>query len=237
MVRSRVELFEEIRKAHDREELGIRALANRFSVHRRAVRQALASPIPPLRKPTMRPSPALDPWKATIDWWLTEDESAPRKQRHTARRVFQRLVEELGADVGESTVRRYVAQAKRDRPVSISKVNVPQSHPAGEEAEVDFGQITFRLGGELVIGRMFIMRLSASGKAFHRIYANEAQEVFIDGHVRAFEHFGGVPGRIRPEYVPRNIFIVLCPIALCDRGPTFPVATVVNGQGRSISAT
>jgi transposase len=209
MARSRVELFEEIRKAHDREELGIRALANRFGVHRRAVRQALTSPIPPPRKPTVRPSPALDPWKPTIDRWLTEDESAPRKQRHTARRVFQRLVEELGADVGESTVRRYVAQAKRDRPVSISKVNVPQSHPAGEEAEVDFGQITFRLGGELVIGRMFIMRLSASGKAFHRIYANEAQEVFIDGHVRAFEHFGGLPGRIRYDNLKPAVTRVL----------------------------
>jgi len=133
MARSRVELFEEIRKAHDREELGIRALANRFGVHRRAVRQALASPIPPPRKSSLRPSPALDPWKATIDRWLLEDESAPRKQRHTARRVFERLVEELGANVGESTVRRYVAQAKRDQPVSISKVSVPQSHPAGEE--------------------------------------------------------------------------------------------------------
>jgi transposase len=88
-------------------------------------------------------------------------------------------------------------------------VNVPQSHPAGEEAEVDFGQITFRLGGELVIGRMFIMRLSASGKAFHRIYANEAQEVFIDGHVRAFEHFGGVPGRIRYDNLKPAVTRVL----------------------------
>jgi transposase len=209
MARSRVELFEEIRKAHDREGLGIRALANRFGVHRRAVRQALASPIPPPRKQTSRPSPVLDPWKATIDRWLADDETAPRKQRHTARRVFQRLVEEEGADVGESTVRRYVGQVKRDRPVSISKVNVPQSHPAGEEAEVDFGQITFRLGGELVIGRMFIMRLSASGKAFHRIYANEAQEVFIDGHVRAFEHFGGVPGRIRYDNLKPAVTRVL----------------------------
>lgn len=142
MARSRVELFEEIRKAHDREELGIRALANRFGVHRRAVRQALASPTPPPRKPTVHPSPVLDPWKATINRWLTEDAAAPKKQRHTARRVFQRLVEEQGADVGESTVRRYVAQAKRDRPVSITKVMVPQIHPLGEEAEVDFGQVS-----------------------------------------------------------------------------------------------
>src|ERR1700685_2169931 len=106
MARSRVELFEEIRKAHDREDLGIRALATRFSVHRRGVRQALEAPIPPPRKAGVRPSPLLDPWKPTIDSWLADDEGAPKKQRHTARRVYQRLLEEHDADIGESTVRR-----------------------------------------------------------------------------------------------------------------------------------
>jgi transposase len=204
-----VELFEEIRKTHDREELGIRALAGRFSVHRRVIRQALESPIPPPRKPVVRPAPLLDPWKSTIDGWLADDAKAPRKQRHTARRVYQRLIEEHGADIGESTVRRYVAEVKARRPVAVAQVNVPQSHPAGEEAEVDFGQISFRLSGEQVIGRMFVMRLSASGKAFHRIYANEAQEVFIDGHVRAFEQFGGVPGRIRYDNLKPAVVRVL----------------------------
>jgi hypothetical protein len=56
---------------------------------------------------------------------------------------------------------------------------------------------------------MFVMRLSASGKAFHRIYANEAQEVFIDGHVRAFEHFGGVPARIRYDNLKPAVVRVL----------------------------
>jgi transposase len=204
-----VELFEEIRKAHDREDLGIRALAARFAVHRRVVRQALESPIPPPRKAVVRPSPLLDPWKPTIDGWLADDEEAPKKQRHTARRVYQRLLEENGADIGESTVRRYVAEVKARRPVALAQVNVPQSHPVGEEAEVDFGQISFRLSGEQVVGRMFVMRLSASGKAFHRIYANEAQEVFIDGHVRAFEQFGGVPGRIRYDNLKPAVVRVL----------------------------
>jgi hypothetical protein len=114
-----------------------------------------------------------------------------------------------GAEIGESTVHRYMAEAKASRPVALAQVNVPQSHPAGEEAEVDFGQISFRLAGEQVIGRMFVMRLSASGKAFHRIYANEAQEVFIDGQVRAFEHFGGVPGRIRYDNLKPAVVRVL----------------------------
>jgi transposase len=140
MPRSRVEQFEEIRKAHDREGLGIRALAARFGVHRRIVRQALESAIPPPRKTTVRAAPSLDPWKSTIDSWLAEDEGAPKKQRHTARRVFQRLIEEHGAEVGESTVRRYVAEAKARRPVALVRVNVPQSHPAGEEAGLTSGR-------------------------------------------------------------------------------------------------
>jgi transposase len=209
MARSRVELFEQIRKAHEHQDLGIRALADRFGVHRRVVRQALASAIPPPRKVASRSAPSLDPWKATIDAWLAEDETAPKRQRHTARRIFQRLIEEHGAQVGESTVRRYVALAKARRPVALVAVNVPQSHRVGEEAEVDFGQISLRLSGEQVIGRMFIMRLSASGRAFHHVYANEAQEVFIDGHVRAFEHFGGVPMRIRYDNLKPAVARVL----------------------------
>ncbi len=109
-------VYEQIRKAHEREGLGIRALARRFGVHRRDVRQALASAVPPARKPAPpRPAPALDPWKPTIEQWLEQDKTAPRKQRHTARRVWQRLVEEYGADVGESTVRRYVAERRANR--------------------------------------------------------------------------------------------------------------------------
>lgn len=144
-----------------------------------------------------------------IDGWLAEDAEAPRRQRHTARRVWQRLVEEHGADVGESTVRRYVAAARRDQPVVLAEVKVPQTHPLGAEAEVDFGQVGFYLDGVLRDGWMFVMRLSASGRAFHRVYLNQAQEVFLDGHVRAFEHFGGVPGRIRYDNLKPAVVRVL----------------------------
>src|SRR5271167_318180 len=189
--RSRVELFEQIRKAGaGAEGLSIRELSRKFGVHRRTVRQALDSAIPPNRKFAARPSPALGPWKATIDGWLTDDETAPRKQRHTARRIFERLADEHGAEVSETSVRRYVASVKKKRSVALPEVCVPQAHPLGDEAEVDFGQVSFKLSGALVEAWMFVMRLSASGKAFHRVYFNQAQEVFLDGHVRAFEHFG-----------------------------------------------
>jgi len=206
-----VELFEQIRKARDREELSVRALARRFNVHRRTVRQALASPVPPPRKPSPpRVSPVLDPWKPVIDAWLEADKDAPKKQRHTARRVWQRLVEEHGADVGESTVRRYIVAARQREPMALKEVTVPQHHPLGEEAEVDFGSVSFYLNGLLTEGWMFVMRLSASGKGFHRIYLNQAQQVFLDGHVRAFEHFGGVPSlRIRYDNLKPAVVRVL----------------------------
>jgi len=210
MARSKVELFEQIRKAHEREHLSVRALAERFGTHRRTVRQALSSAVPPPRKPPPpRVCPVLDPWKPVIDAWLEADKDAPRKQRHTARRVHQRLVEEHGADVGESTVRRYVGAKKRERGVPLPEVMVPQHHRLGGEAEVDFGRVHFYLGSLLLIGWMFVMRLSASGKGFHRIYLHQAQEVFMDGHVRAFEQFGGVPERIRYDNLKPAVVRVL----------------------------
>ena len=202
-------VYEQIRKAHEREQLGIRALADRFHVHRRSVREALASSVPAERKAPERPAPLLGPWKATIDAWLEADRTAPRKQRHTARRVWQRLVEEHGVAVAESTVRGYVAEVRRRIEVSLVEVMVPQHHPLGEEAEVDFGSISVYLAGLLIELPMFIMRLSASGRGYPRAYLNEAQEVFLDGHVRAFEHFGGVPGRIRYDNLKAAVERVL----------------------------
>jgi len=204
-----VKLYEQIRKAHERENLSVRELARRFHVHRRDVRQALASAVPPARKRPERVAPALDGWKPLIDGWLEADRSAPRKQRHTARRVWQRLVEEHGAQVGESTVRRYVAEVRRRMDVPLVEVMVPQHHPLGDEAEVDFGSASVVLAGVPVDVSMFVMRLSASGRGYTRAYLNEAQEVFLEGHVRAFEHFGGVPKRIRYDNLKAAVERVL----------------------------
>ena len=204
-----MKLYEQIRKAHEREGLSVRELARRFRVHRRDVRQALVSAVPPERKVVVRAAPALDRWKPTIDGWLEADRTSPRKQRHTARRVWQRLVEEHGALVGESTVRRYVAEVRRRMEVPLVEVMVPQHHPLGEEAEVDFGTATVHLAGVAVDVSMFVMRLSASGRGYTRAYLNEAQEVFLDGHVRAFEHFGGVPKRIRYDNLKAAVVRVL----------------------------
>ena len=192
-----MEQFERIRRDARDEGLSIRALAERHKVHRRTVRAALADAVPPPRKTPQRTAPVLGPHEATIRRWLTEDLTAPRKQRHTARRVWQRLMEEEGVEVAESSVRNLVATLRAE----ISgprEVMVPQTHPPAEEAEVDFGEFTATIAGVVMKIFMFCMRLSHSGKAFHFAYANQAQESFFDGHVRAFAAFGGVPvGMIR----------------------------------------
>src|SRR5665213_689122 len=208
--RTKVELFEQIRKARaGSESPSIRDLARTYGVHRRTVRQALTNAVPPARKVTPRVAPSPDPWKAVIQGWIEDDRTAPKKQRHTARRVFQRLTSEYGAEVSESTLRRYVALLKANTALRVDQVFVSQTHPLAEEAEVDFGQFHFYLNGVLVEAWMFVMRLSASGKAFHFASFNQAQEVFIESHVRAFEHFGGVVTRVRYDNLKTAVVRVL----------------------------
>jgi hypothetical protein len=135
MAWSRVELFEQIRRDRRVEKLSIRELADRHRVHRRTVRQALASAMPPPRKGYARRSrPAVDPWVEVIDSWLLGDREVPRKQRHTARRVWQRLVAEHGAGCAEVTVSRYVARRRIELGLDRVQVAVPQTHPPGAEA-------------------------------------------------------------------------------------------------------
>jgi transposase len=197
-VPSRVELFERIRRDRRVEGLSIRELAERHRVHRRAVRAALASAVPLPRKPyARRLRPALDAWAEVIDGWLIADRGVPRKQRHTARRIWQRLVAEHGAQLAEVTVSRYVARRRLELGLDGVEVMVPQTHLPGAEAEVDFGEFQVLLAGVLTTCWLFVMRLSHSGRAFHVAFATQAQEAFLEGHVLALQHFGAVPGRIR----------------------------------------
>lgn len=127
-----------------------------------------------------------------IEEWLRADLEAPRKQRHTARRIYQRLVEEYGFQGGESTVRSYVGRYKRTLFLGPSASVIPLCPTCGQEAEVDWGEAEVILAEERVTVHLFCMRPRYSGKRFVRAYPTEKQEMFLDGHRQGFEHFGGI---------------------------------------------
>lgn len=196
---SRVELFAQIRRDARVEGLSIRELARRHGVGRPTVRLALSQAEPPAPRKRVRAAPRLDAFKPAIDAMLLEDTTAPRKQRHTARRVFARLVEEQNAtELSYSTVRDYVRRRRPEINVEAGRrleVLVPQEHAPGAEAEVDFGEVWVVLAGVKTKCHMFTFRLSSSGKAIHRVYSTQGQEAFLEGHIDAFDDIGGIPTR------------------------------------------
>jgi transposase len=196
--RAKVELFEQIRREYEFGVGTIRGVAKQFGVHRRQVRQALQQALPPERKSGQRESPRLGRVREFIDRILEADRRAPRKQRHTAHRVFVRIQQELpGSEVSEVTVRRYVRVKKQQLGLLARQTFVPQSYGWGQEAQVDWYEATAQLGGELAKVQVFAMRSMASGGAFHRAYPRATQQALLEGHEQAFDYFGGTFRRLR----------------------------------------
>lgn len=182
-----------IRKKVLREGWSIRKTARKLEISRQLVRKCLKDADPPKYQLTVaRPSPVLEPFKPIIDQWLAEDEQRPRKQRHTGRRVWERLVEEYGFKGAESTVRRYVGQRRRQQ----REVYVPLEFSLGSRAFCDWGEAEVILNGEQVTVQLFCMRLAASRDIFVMAFPHQRQEALLSGHRNAFELWGGVPAAI-----------------------------------------
>lgn len=188
-----MELFEQIRREYEYGVGTIKGVAKKFRVHRRMVREAIANAVPPARKTPVREKPKLGPAIEFIDGILEADRKAPRKQRHTAHRIWVRLRKEMPElEVAECTVRRYLRQRKREMGLAGSETFVPQSYRWGYEGQVDWYEAWAELGGEKQKLCIFCMRSMASGGSFHRAYPHATQQAFLEAHEFAFHHFGGV---------------------------------------------
>jgi transposase len=174
------------------EKLSVRRVARELGVSRNTVRRYVEGAQPCVRAPVGRSSPVKARVLPRLEQILDE---APRwtggKQRLTAARLHQLLVGE-GLKVSARVVREMVAEWKRRR----QEVFVPLVYHPGDLAEVDFFEVLADVGGERRKAWMFVMRLMYSGRDFAWLYPRQDQVAFLDGHVRAFKHFGLVPHRI-----------------------------------------
>ena len=166
-----------------------REAARQFGIDRKTVSKILKHSVPPGYRRSGQPvRPKLDPFVAVIDQILEEDKGRLKKQRHTCKRIFERLRDEHGYSGGITIVTDYVREKKRRG----QEVFVPLSHAPGH-AQVDFGESLGVIGGVECKLHYFAMSLSHSDAIFMKAYPRETTEAFCDGHNAAFAFFGGVP--------------------------------------------
>jgi transposase len=187
-----VEIYGRVRRAVRVEGKSQRAVAREFGLSRETVRKMLQYAVPPgyqRQQPIKRPK--LGPWLGVIDAILNDDKQRPPKQRHTSKRIFERLKEEHGFTGGYTIVKDYV----RTTTLRGQEMFVPLVHPAGE-AQVDFGEALVVIAGVEQKVHYLVMDMPQSDDCFVAAFPAETTEAFLEGHVRAFAYFGGVPTRI-----------------------------------------
>lgn len=188
----RVDIYLRVRHEFLVSNKSIRKIALEFGLNRRTVKKMLDCAIPPgYRRSRSSVKPKLDLYRSIIDEILSADKTAPKKQKHTAMRIFTRLKEEHNYDGGYTIVREYVAQAR----LRGQEMFCPLTHKAGS-AQVDFGEGLAIIGGEEVKAHFFVMDIPYSDACFIKAYSMENTQAFCDGHVAAFSFFGGVPQNI-----------------------------------------
>ena len=193
-----MELFEQIRHEYEFGAGTISGVAEKFGVHRRTVRQALECAIPPERKRPVRRRIVLEPALDFINTILEQDARAPRKQRHTAKRIWARILEEVpGCRPAEGTVREYVRDRKRALAMVGREVAIIQAYGPGQQAQVDWYEAVVEMAGSQRTVQVFSMRSMYSAAAFHRAYPAATQQAFFEAHELAFAYFQGVFAELR----------------------------------------
>ena len=188
----RVELYGRVRHAVMIEGLSQREAARCFGIDPRTVRKMLSYSVPPgyvRTRPPVRPK--LDPFIGIIDRILEEDKDRPKKQRHTSKRIFERLRDEYGFTGKITIVKDYICGVRQ----RWREMFVPLTHPPGH-AQVDFGEALAVIGGVERKIHFLAMSLPHSDACFVKAYPGETTEAFCDGHVSGFSFFGGVPRSI-----------------------------------------
>lgn len=186
-----MELYRKVRLACA-EGMSGREAARHFGISRDSVKKILSFSVPPgyVRKAAIR-RPKLDDFTAIIDQWLGEDRGRNRKQRHTAKRVFERLRDEHGFSGGYTIVKDYMREQDRHG----REMFVPLAHPPGH-AQADFGEAMVVIGGVEQKAYFFAFDLPHSDACYIRAYPAAIAEAWVDGHVHAFAFFGCVPASI-----------------------------------------
>ena len=188
----RVEMYARVRRACRVEGMSTREASRVFGLDRKTVRKMLSFSVPPgyrRGKPPRRPK--LGPFTGIIDRILEDDRTSHHKQRHTAKRIFDRLRDEYGFTGGYTIVKDYV----REQGLRSREVFVPLSHSPGH-AQADFGEAMAVIGGALRKIHFLAFDLPHSDGCFVAAYPAETTEAFCDGHNAAFAFFGGVPRSI-----------------------------------------
>jgi transposase len=187
-----VELYGRVRHAVQIEGLSRREAARRFGIDPRTVAKMMVFSVPPGYRRSRPPArPKLDPFIGIIDRILEEDKRRPAKQRHTSKRIFERLRDEHGFAGGLTIVKDYV----HERRLRQREVFVPLRHDPGH-AQADFGEAVAEIGGVVQPIHYFAFDLPHSDACFVQAYPEETTEAFCAGHAAAFGFFGGVPQSI-----------------------------------------
>jgi transposase len=184
-----VELYARVRRAVIVDKMSEREAARQYGLARETVRKMLRYAVPPgyrRLQPVRRPK--LGAWIGTIDQILEDDKAEGRKQRHTAKRIFERLRDEHSYTGGYTIVKDYV----RLRKLSQREMFVPLEHPPGD-AQADFGEAMVVIAGVERKAHYLVVDLPQSDDCFVMAFPAETTEAFLEGHNHAFAYFGGVP--------------------------------------------